>query len=227
VSTPTGSDPIDRLHAADPVHADEVPDASLARVTARVQEHIMSDKQFDPTVRPSRGPLAWVGGIAVVGAVVLAIAFGPGGLGIGPAVPSPGPIAANPTPTEPPLPSADPTASGDPAPSDNPAAGGGMASCLRYDPSILPTFDVVLDGTVTAIAGDQVTFKVNDGWKGAKGSITLTVPQAQIGLTGPLPDFRVGGRYLVSAADTHVNACGYTLEYDAATAAAWAAAFGG
>ena len=71
VSTPNGSDPIDRLHAADPARADGVPDASLARVTASVQEHIMSGNEFDPTVRPSRGPLALVGGLALAGAFAL------------------------------------------------------------------------------------------------------------------------------------------------------------
>jgi hypothetical protein len=68
---------------------------------------------------------------------------------------------------------------------------------------------------------------VNTGWKGAEGSVTLTAPNVDIALVGPMPDFKVGGRYLVTAAGSTVNACGYTLDYDAATAAAWAAAFGG
>ncbi len=44
MTMPNGSDPLDRLRAADPVRADDVPDASLARVSASVQEHIMSDR---------------------------------------------------------------------------------------------------------------------------------------------------------------------------------------
>lgn len=203
---PTGSDPIDRLRAADPVRADDVPDASLARVSARVQEHIVSDIQHTSTVRPTRGPLVWIGGLALAGAFALAIAIGSG---FGAQAPAGGPIAANPTPSE------------------NPAAGGGMASCLVYDPANLPTFDVVFDGTVTAIDGDQVTFDVNDGWKGVDGSVTLTAPEANIALVGPMPDFEAGGRYLVTAAGSTINACGYTLAYDADSAAAWAAAFGG
>ena len=94
-----------------------------------------------------------------------------------------------------------------------------------YDPANLPTFETVFDGTVTAVDGDQVTFDVNEGWKNADGSITLTAPQADVALTGPLPDFAVGGRYLVTAAGSTINACGYTLDYDADTAAEWAAAF--
>jgi hypothetical protein len=217
VSIPTGPDPIDRLRAADPIHADDVPDASLARVTARIQEHIMSTQQNDPTVRHPRGPLAWVGGFAVVGAIALAFAIA---LGNGFGSQTPPPVAAIPTPTE------APGASADPDPSGNPAAGGGVASCLVYDPANLPTFETVFDGTVTAIDGDQVTFTVNEGWKNAEGTITLTAPQADIALTGPLPEFTVGGRYLVTAFGPTINACGYTLDYDAETAATWAAAFG-
>ena len=217
MSIPTGQDPIDRLRAADPIHADDVPDASLARVTASIQEHIMSTQQNDPTVRHPRGPLAWVGGFAVVGAIALAFAIA---LGNGLGAQTPPPVAAIPTPTE----TSD--ASGNPDSSGNPAAGGGVASCLVYDPANLPTFETVFDGTVTAVEGDQVTFTVNEGWKNAEGTITLTAPQADIALTGPLPEFTVGGRYLVTAFGSTINACGYTLDYDAETAATWAAAFG-
>jgi hypothetical protein len=207
MSMPNGSDPIDRLRAADPVRPDDVPDASLARVSARVQEHIMSDKQFDPDVRQPRGPLVWVGGIALAGALVLAVALG-SGFNLGGAQ-SPGPIGAGPSPSE------------------DPAAGGGAASCLVYDPANLPTIDVVFDGTVSAIEGDQVTFDVNTGWKGAEGSVTLTVPEVNVAISGPLPDFAVGERYLVTAYGSTINACGYTIDYDPDTAADWAAAFAG
>lgn len=206
MSMPTGRDPIDRLRAADPFPADDVPDASLARVSARVQEHIVTDQRRSPILPPTRGPLAVIGGLAVAGAVALAIAFGSG---LGTPAPTGRPVAANPTPSE------------------NPAAGGGMASCLVYDPANLPTSDKVFDGTVTAVDGDQVTFDVNTGWKGAEGSITLTAPNVDVALVGRMPEFKVGSRYLVTAAGSTVNACGYTLDYDAATAAAWAAAFGG
>ncbi len=206
MSMPNGSDPIDRLRAADPIRADEVPDASLARVSARIQEHIMSDIQHTSTIARNRRPLAVFGGLALAGAFALAIAFGSG---LGTQTPAGGPIAAVPTPTE------------------NPAAGGGMASCIVYDPANLPTFDIVFDGTVTAIDGDQVTFDVNVGWKAVDGTVTLTAPDMGIALVGPMPDFEAGGRYLVTAAGSTINACGYTLDYDADTAADWAAAFAG
>ena len=199
---PNGSDPFDRLRAADPVRADDVPDASLARVSARIQEHIMTDDQHNPTFRRPRRPFALLGGLGLAGAVVLAIALG-SGLGRQ----QPGSVAGAPTP-----------------PSD-PSGGGAMASCLMYDPAILPTFDIVFDGSVTAIDGDQVTFAVNDAWKGVGSSVTLTAPSTSVALVGPIPDFEVGGRYLVTAAGSSINACGYTLDFDAATAATWAAAF--
>jgi hypothetical protein len=209
MTTPTGPDPIDRLHAADPIRAEDVPDASLARVSARIQEHIMTN-QDDSKATPNRRPFALIGGAVVVGALALAIAFG-SGFG----APAAGPIAANPTPTSAPT---DEIVSG---------GGGGLASCIRYDPSILRTMDVVFDGTVTAIDGAHVTFDVNIGWKGVDDSVTLTSPETEISLLGPTPDFEVGSRYLVTAAGSNINACGYTLDYDADTAATWAAAFGG
>ena len=206
MSRQTGGDPLDplaRLRAADPVHADTVPDASLARVQARVQEHLMTNVRHDPKIiRPTRGPLAAFGGLALAGAFALAIAAS-GGFGFG-APAGPG--------TD---------------PGTTPDGGGGFASCLAYDPAELPTFDVVFDGVVTAVDGDQVTFDVTTDWKGAGDRITLTAPDADIALVGPLPDFEVGSRYLVSAAGSTINACGYTLDHDANQAAAWAAAFGG
>jgi hypothetical protein len=197
-------DPLDRLRAADPVRPDEVPAASLARVSARIQEHIVTDIQHTTTVTPSRRPFAILGGVVAMAALALAVGIG-ANFGLG----SPGDVASNP---------------GDPG---NGAAGGGLASCLAYDPASLPMFDVVFDGTVTAVTGDQVTFDVNAGWKGADGSITLTAPDTDVALLGEVPDFEVGGRYLVTAAGSAINACGYTLDYDADTAADWAAAFAG
>lgn len=204
MSMPNGTGPFDRLRDADPVRAHDVPDASLARVSARIQEHIMTNAQPTPSDKPSRRPFALLGGIGLAGALALAI-----GIGLGPGLASgqPGTVGNLPTP------------------SADPAGGGGMASCLMYDPAMLPTFDVVFDGTVTAVDGDQVTFTVNTAWKGVDGTVTLTSPSASVALIGPVPDFEVGGRYLVTAAGTNINACGYTLDFDAGTAASWAAAF--
>ncbi len=202
MSMPNGSDPIDRLRAADPIRADDVPDASLARVSAKIQEHIMTPVEHNPAGSRPRRPFVLLGGLGLAAALALAVALG-SGLGRQ----QPEPIGSAPTP------------------SSNPAAGGGMASCIVYDPAILPTFDIVFDGTVTAIDGDEVAFAVNTAWKGVGGSVTLTKPSTSVAIGGPIPDFAIGGRYLVTAAGSSINACGYTLEYEAATAATWAAAF--
>ena len=210
MSTPNGMDPLERLRAADPVRSDDVPDASLARISATLQEHIVSVPRDPNRIPPTRRPLAWAGGLAIAGALALAVAVGTGNLGGQPSAPVGNVPVESPTPNE----------------SQNPAAGGGeAASCLVYDPANLPTFDVVFDGTVTAVDGDQVTFDVNQDLKGAGDSITLTVPEVNVAIQGPLPDFEVGGRYLVTAFGDTINACGYTLDYDAATAEAWAQAF--
>ena len=210
MSQPNGVDPLDPLRLANPVRADDVPDDNLARMRATVQEqlHMSNDLRRDPTtVRPTRGPLALIGGLALTGALAFAFAMTSGFGLMG--TQSPPPVAVVPSPTE------DPGA----------AAGGGAASCLMYDPANLPTFEVVFDGTVTAIDGDQVSFDVETDFQGAGEAITLTAPVVDPALVGPLPDFQVGSRYLVTAVDGTIQACGYTLDYDAATAAEWAAAF--
>ena len=200
MNKPNGMDPIDRLRAAKPAPAADVPDASLARVSARVQEHIMThDEKLITPPAGRRRTLALFGGAAITGVLVLAVAAA----GFGGQLPG----------------------SGEGQPGGNDIPGGGMASCLAYDPALLPTFEVVFDGTVIAVDGDQVTFGVNQGWKAASGSITLTAQDASVALIGPIPDFQVGSRYLVTAAAGNVNGCGYTLDYDAGDAADWAAAF--
>jgi hypothetical protein len=198
MSRTNGSDPLERLRAADPVRAEDVPDASLARVSARVEEHVMTDIQ-QTGASGRRRPLALAGGLTMAVALAVAVAAGSN-------------LGSVPTPTD--------------DPGGNPAAGGGgMAMCLAYDPTNLPTMEVVFDGTVSAINGDQVTFQVNEGWKGVEDSITLTAPDTDVTLLGDMPDFEVGGRYLVTAAGSDINACNYTLDYDADEAADWAAAF--
>ena len=107
----------------------------------------------------------------------------------------------------------------------------GSASCVEtYGPTTLARRSFAFDGIVTAIAGDEVTFKVNVRYKGTAGdSITLTA----IGMTGTAitsaggPNLAVGERYLVAGEEHFAWACGFTQPYDSTIAAQWAAAFGG
>jgi hypothetical protein len=115
------------------------------------------------------------------------------------------------------------------APPGTPNAG--AASCVeQYSLETLARRAFAFDGTVTAIAGETVTFKINRPFKGAAGaSVTLEAP----GMTGTAitsiggPNLAVGERYLVAGEDRFVWACGFTQSYDAAVAADWTRAFGG
>ena len=82
-------DPLDPLRAANPVRADDLPAASLARVSASVQEHIVSEINNPSKYPPRRGPLAIVGGLTLVAALAIAVVAGPGILGNGTATPPP------------------------------------------------------------------------------------------------------------------------------------------
>ena len=207
-----GLDPIDVLRAVDPVDPLDVPSASLARVSARVQENIMTDHRSAPAGgRPAR-PTAR---LAIFGAALALVAIVglPTMFGGGPAQVAVVPTAGVPT---------------DAPPDDGPiTGGGGMAMCIQYDHSILVTFGTAFDGTVSAISGDQVTFTVNTGFKGAAESeITLTNPAGELSADGSV-GLEVGARYLVAGNESTIVGCGFTQPYDAAEAVAWAAAFGG
>jgi hypothetical protein len=104
----------------------------------------------------------------------------------------------------------------------------GIGSCVAtYSISTLAARDFAFDGTVAAIDGDQVTFRVGQAFKGNAGDeVTLTAT----GMTGTAvtsaggPTLAVGGRYLVAGDDTFAWARGFTQTYDAGVAADWAGA---
>lgn len=196
MTRPTDPDPIELLRRSNPVEADQLPSANLARIRARVQENVMTDS----TRRPWLG---WGIGLAgVTTAVVVALlAFGPRG-----GAPAP-------------------------SPSDGGIGGGGGAAgmCIRFDLDLLAQQELAFDGTVTAIDGESVSFAVGKWFRGSgDASVTLTEPGLGGGATmeGILVDFQVGSRYLVSGADGVVTGCGYSVPFDEASAADWAAAFG-
>lgn len=194
---PNRSDPLDELRRANPVDADRLPSASLARVRARVKEDLMSDIETHasrPQKRPAR-PLA----VALAGA---AIAIGA--------------LAV--------------FAGGRVAPGPDPSTGPGVAACVEsYSLETLRNRTYAFDGTVAAISGDSVTFRVNEAYRGASsGEITLTatgMSGASITSAGG-PTLNVGERYLVAGDGTFVWSCGFTQAYDPAIAASWASTLG-
>lgn len=109
--------------------------------------------------------------------------------------------------------------------------GPGSAMCVeQYSLASLGNRAFAFEGTVTAIAGERVTFSVGTAFRGVDGNtVTLDAP----GMTGTAitsaggPNLVIGGRYLVAGESTFAWACGFTQPYDASVAATWSAALGG
>lgn len=113
-----------------------------------------------------------------------------------------------------------------PAGSNGPQVG----ACVEtYSLATLGNRSFAFDGTVTAVSGDEVTFRVNDSFQGpADQEVTLSA----VGMTGRAitpgggPTLSVGERFLVAGDDRFAWACGFTQAYDAGVAASWADALG-
>jgi hypothetical protein len=119
---------------------------------------------------------------------------------------------------------------GSPGVAPGPSTGPGVAQCVEtYSLETLRNRGFAFDGNVTAVDGDEVTFAVNNAYRGPAGEVTLTA----MGMTGTAitsaggPNLAVGSRYLVAGDDHFVWACGFTQDYNPAVAAAWADALGG
>ena len=115
-------------------------------------------------------------------------------------------------------------------PAGNNGGGGFAGMCLAFTMEDLQQRDFAFDGTVTAITGNQATFTVNDGFWGVEDGASVTL-QADLMIGDPNvvaleggPQLIVGERYLISGDETFAWSCGYSVVYDEATAATWAAA---
>ena len=190
-------DPLDALRAADPVDADRLSSAGLARIRARVKEDVMTTTPLRRGLSV-RNRLAGFGAAAIAaGAIALALIIGRPGAA--PAIVPPGSVGPG------------------IASCVEPYAG----------PISVANRGIAFDGTVASIDGERVTFTINSTFRGADGaSITLDA-RGMTGTTitsAGGPNLGVGQRYLVAGEDHFVWACGYTQPYDAAVAAQWAAA---
>ncbi len=199
MTEPTDPDPIELLHRSNPVDAERLPSANLARIRARVQETVMTD------IHPQRRLRLTIGlaGVTALAAVALLV-FGPklNAPGVTPS-PSDGGVGGG--------------------------GGGGTAMCIRFDLETLALQEYAFDGTVTAVDGEAVTFAVGTWYRGSgDASVTLTEIGLGGGVTttGTLVDFQIGSRYLVSGSGGVITSCGYSQAYDASAAADWASAFG-
>ena len=107
-----------------------------------------------------------------------------------------------------------------------------MAMCLQYTDETLAGLGMAFDGTLLSATenGTEVVFEVHRWFKGGEGAqVTLSaeglINSDSIALVGA--HLEVGRRYLVSADEGYVWACGYTATYDTALAEHWADLFGG
>lgn len=86
-----------------------------------------------------------------------------------------------------------------------------MASCLPVSAEFLKDMPVALAGTATAVSPQEVRLEVDRWYAGGSADVavlrpTTTEDQALVGGTS----FTVGDRYLVSASEGTVSACGYS-----------------
>jgi hypothetical protein len=197
------------LRAADP--AASLPPADPGR-TARLLEDTMSHDvgttpapDQDTPVR-RRSPLAWL----VTAAAVLVIA-GVGAFAVlsgddGPGVPT----AQDPAPTVMQLSARPPS----------------TAKCMVVSPAVLAQQQVAFDGTVASITDGTVTLDVGHWYHGGDADqVSVQAPPADMQALVQAADFRVGGRYLVSATDGSVSVCGFTAPYSDELAAMYGQAF--
>lgn len=213
MSEPQGPDPLDELRRVDPVDMDQLPSASLARMSARIQEKIVDTKDTGTGRRRFMMPAA---AVVLAGIALIVVVAG--------TRPGPAPAATPGTAL-----ASQPAATAGVA-LGSPISNVGSASCIeQYSPQALADRSFAFDGTVDRIDGDEVTFQVGRWFKGAaRDTVTLTAT----GMTGTAitsaggPNLSVGGRFLVAGEDHFAWPCGFTQPYDPAVATQWAQATG-
>jgi hypothetical protein len=101
----------------------------------------------------------------------------------------------------------------------------GLGSCVEsYSLSTLSHRELVFDGTVSAIDGNQVTFTVNNWYKGGAESAVSLDGNGMVGgaiTSSGGPTLTVGERYLVAGDGGFVWSCGFTQPYESGTAQQW------
>lgn len=87
---------------------------------------------------------------------------------------------------------------------------GAMASCIRFDSTILADMSSAFAGTVTSLEGETVTLSI-DHWftDGDAATAILEAPSGMEALIGGI-DFKKDQEYLITSANGTVNYCGYS-----------------
>jgi hypothetical protein len=98
--------------------------------------------------------------------------------------------------------------------------------CIRFSPEILAGMPVAFSGTVASVGADTVTLDVDHWYRGGDQSRVEIgrLDDTAVALIG-IPAFAVGDRYLVTATDGVVSACGYSAPWSGDLAAVFANAF--
>ena len=211
-------DELERLRAADPARPDVIDQlATSTRARALRAELIM---QTDDSTQDSTSTGTWrrpaLAGMALVvlalGGVTVALQLA-GDSGV------PSVDVAEPVTT--------PDGGTAPGTGEQPDAvppGGGMAMCVAaYSPDTLTEREVAFAGTVTAMEGDDVTFDVEEVFRGdVGGTVTLGGAELLGGITLDNPSaLGVGDRVLVAGDGGFAWGCGFTQLYDEDVAATW------
>jgi len=199
-------DPTAALRRADPLDPLEMPsDTTGARARALFQEVTSMDANEKATAPRPRQPLlrrvAMGAGLAVVAAAIAGGAYALVGGGAEQAIVGGQPIDS------------------------------GAAMCIQYTEEMLADQEMAFDGTLVSANADgsEVVFEVHRWFKGGEGAqVTLSaqglIGEQSLALVGAR--LEVGQRYLISATDGYVWACGFSLTYDTALAEHWAELFG-
>lgn len=86
-----------------------------------------------------------------------------------------------------------------------------MGMCMAVDADALRNVDQALSGTAIEVSDDKVVLDVDTWYKGGDTDLVELTPAdpSMVALIGAI-EFEQGAEYLVSAADGHVNSCGFS-----------------
>lgn len=199
-------DPAASLPPADPAGVDRLLEETM---NSTVDDEVLTAGSRETGTR-GRGPLTWLVAAAAVvliaGAGVFALVHD------GPGDPPPT-VAPQPTVTD----------------LEAPDAAAYSGRCMAPNADLLAQQTFAFEGTVQQVEGSAVTLKVTHSYTGdASDLVRVTAPDRNLfrALVEAV-SFRDGGRYLVSATDGQVTACGFSAEYSPRLAALYAQAFPG
>jgi hypothetical protein len=108
------------------------------------------------------------------------------------------------------------------------AAEDAAASCIGLSVEFLRPMEVAFSGTATAVEERAVTITPDRWYKGGNGATAVeltTMGPEMVALLGNV-QFEEGKRYLITATNGQVNACGFSAEWNPEMAAMFEQAFG-